>query len=107
MFDDNPFITSTYEPAREKPSFNKNEHVIIKCSGCDKELVDCWIINDNPNSNSVLIVHCWKCGDKSFQKIIQGNYYLGSIGDTCMESIDHDPVTNITSIKTISQGSND
>lgn len=56
------------------------QHVKLKCSNCEKDLVDIWF---GVPSQQVfkLRATCPYCGDKSFIKEIKGNFFLGAPND--------------------------
>lgn len=55
------------------------KHEIIRCSACDKDLIEIWIVRPDAPLKTEMVVDCPFCGDKSFQKIIRGQYCLGHL----------------------------
>lgn len=52
------------------------EKIIIKCSSCDRELIEVWITRPNAPIKSEIVATCC-CGDKSFRKTVMGFFNLG------------------------------
>ena len=59
---------------------------IIKCSRCEAELVEIWIIRPKAKISTTITAECPHCGDKSFGVQIEGQYCIGNIesGKTVM-----------------------
>jgi hypothetical protein len=62
-------------------------HVIIRCSGCNKPLVDIWRTRPNqidPRTNKPFewkfIAECCYCGDKSYLTTVLGGFHIGGYG---------------------------
>jgi len=61
------------------------EHIIIKCSRCNKPLVDIWVNRPNAPAISKIVAQCPHCGDKSFAVRVSGLYQIGATPETAYD----------------------
>lgn len=54
-------------------------HVIIKCSNCQKPLVDIWLTYKDEDQETTVVANCPFCQDKSFQQKISGIFHFGAV----------------------------
>lgn len=54
-------------------------HIVLKCSSCGKELVDIWVTHKEMPVKTTLVAECCFCGDKSFEKSVDGVFHLGDV----------------------------
>lgn len=54
-------------------------HVILKCSSCDKPLIDIWVVKPEFSIEHIYQALCCYCGDKSFQMNIRGRVAVSPI----------------------------
>lgn len=72
-------LTMTESEARPIRGLKDGGHQIIKCSACDKPLMDVWITNPKETFKWKVKANCPYCGDHSFEKEIQGRFAYGPI----------------------------
>jgi len=81
---------------------------LLKCSACDKELVEIWITKKELDVRFKIRAECPYCGDYSFAVEVEGGFHLG-ITDDCLldeyvseevSSRDLDRITDAYLIKT-------
>ena len=81
---------------------------LLKCSACDKDLVEIWITKKELDVKFRLRAECAYCGDHSFSVEVAGGFHLG-ITDDCLldeyvseevDSRDLDRITDAYLIKT-------
>jgi hypothetical protein len=63
-------------------------HVIIRCSNCNKPLVDIWRTRPqeiDPYTNKIFewkfIAECCYCGDASYPTTVLGGFHMGGYGE--------------------------
>jgi hypothetical protein len=72
-------------------------HVILKCSNCDKPLVDVLITRPNDPFEWKVVAKCCYCGDKSVEHTIKGRFAPNAIVRfTDEDENDYVEVTKIT-----------
>lgn len=54
-------------------------HIIVKCSACNKPLMDCWITNAKEKFEWKVKATCPYCGDHSFEYFVKGRFAYGPI----------------------------
>ena len=81
---------------RTEEFVENGKKVIIKCSNCDEELVEIWIVRPNAEITSNIVAECPHCNDKSFMQTIDGQFCIGKVesGRTLLVNI---PTTYDTS----------
>jgi|15BtaG_2_1085339.scaffolds.fasta_scaffold00359_10 DNA-directed RNA polymerase subunit RPC12/RpoP len=62
------------------------KHVAFNCSNCAKLLAKVWITQPSFQMTSKITANCPYCGDKSFEKQVEGAFHLEHTDDT---TIDH------------------
>ena len=72
------------------------KHVILKCSFCNKNLIDIWITAPDLDVTMPVQADCPHCGGHSEVMEIKGGYHNGSPEDGMTEMIDI--ITNATII---------
>lgn len=60
----------------------------IDCSNCEAPLCEVWTRDENEKKDTLAVVMCDHCGDKSFQKEFKGSLYVGSTDFTEIISMD-------------------
>jgi len=78
------------------------DHIIVKCSSCDKALVEIWVVSRD-SVDSKIVANCPFCGDKSFIYEINGQFLLGHMDDTVIvdTDVDDNNIVNINVIKEV------
>lgn len=56
------------------------KHIIVKCSTCNKELCDVWVVQPSFKMSTKLVAEC-VCGDKSYETAVDGKIQIGTVGD--------------------------
>lgn len=59
----------------------------IKCSNCMAPLVDVWKKNKESEQFSSIRASCGHCGDRSFIREQEGEFYIGGTDYTSIESV--------------------
>lgn len=76
-------------------------HVILKCSACDKPLIDLWVIKPDAPVQQVYQAKCCYCGDRSFQQTVKGRVAIAGISNPKPDDEeDYIPVTLFCGIRT-------
>lgn len=86
-------------------------HIYLKCSNCNKDLVDIWITQPTAPFKWRAKAKCWNCGDESYWKDFKGRFAAAGFSkETTDEDYDNltkllapefkhpDPVTGVTDI---------
>jgi hypothetical protein len=60
------------------------EHIIVRCSKCNKSLCDLWMTQPNLDVYTKLTATCDYCGDKSYEKSVKGKFHLGITEDSAI-----------------------
>lgn len=66
----------------DNPTITDGEHVILRCSNCNRKLVDVWITSPEEVVTSTVLAKCGYCGDKSFEKKIKGSFHIGATDES-------------------------
>jgi hypothetical protein len=85
--------TQPIETASEKAGLTPikdDGHILLKCSNCDKELIDIWLTHTEMPIKTKIAAVCCFCGDKSFQKEIKGVYHLSACKNLSINNIIND-----------------
>lgn len=65
---------------RERVGLKDGGHVLLKCSSCQKALVDIWITKPDDNIEWKLLAKCCYCGDESLPVNIKGRFAVAGDG---------------------------
>jgi hypothetical protein len=81
-----------------KPSrgFRDGGHQYIKCSNCEKILLDIWITMPDLDADMDVEANCPFCGDKSFRTTIHGGFAPAGY---FVQKPDSEDVINYTNIR--------
>lgn len=75
-------------------------HLIIKCSNCNKDLADIWVTGREPGLERKIVGECPHCGDKSFPVKVNKDFHIGITKETHHTDYHYDENNNIL-IKTV------
>lgn len=70
-------------------SIKDNGNLILKCSNCQKPLVDLFIVDSSANFNWKCVAECCFCGDKSFITDVKGMFRPGGCITVDEKNPDH------------------
>tara|TARA_Y100000310_G_scaffold210395_1_gene211014 strand:- start:331 stop:660 length:330 start_codon:yes stop_codon:yes gene_type:complete len=73
------------ERIREEGEMSDGGKHLLKCSACDKELVEIWITKKELDVRFKLRAECAYCGDYSFPVEVEGGFHLGITDDCIMD----------------------
>ena len=73
---------------REFEFIEDGEKKKIECSACGCSLIEIWIVRPNAPLTTEMIVDCPLCGDKSFKKVIKGQYCIGHLENSDVIMVD-------------------
>lgn len=80
-------------------------HKIIKCSGCNKPLIDVWITRPDFDFQAKIRAKCCYCSDSSYLTDIKGIFHIGGISKLLdEETLDDIGITSIESIDYLENG---
>lgn len=60
----------------------------IECSNCEAPLAEVWVHKPEIDRKTKIKIHCGHCGDWSFEKNVNGEFYLGGTQYSGIESIE-------------------
>jgi hypothetical protein len=76
-----------YQRASSEKGLQDGGHVILRCSACNKPLVDIWRTRPNqidPRTGKAFewkfVAECCYCGDKSYPTTVLGGFHIGGYG---------------------------
>lgn len=82
-----PTLIQTDRKAVEPKGLKDAGHTILRCSGCNKPLVDIWRTRPNqidPRTHKPFewkfVAQCCYCNDKSYITTVQGGVHIGGYG---------------------------
>ena len=55
------------------------EKIVLRCSNCNTDLVEVWITRPDATLKTKIRAQCWRCGDSSYEKTINGLFHLGHV----------------------------
>ncbi len=87
-----------------KLTYETCKHVVLRCSACNKPLVDVLLTRPSETDKWKLKADCPFCGDHSFEEEIVGGFHIAGYGEANEHDLDSViPVTNLVDI--IQEGS--
>lgn len=73
-----------------------DEHtIIVNCSNCRKPLISIMAGKDNPEKKTRIRAKCSHCGDQSFIKTVDGDFFLGSTDYSYIESTEDSELESV------------
>ena len=67
--------------SKEQLSWNDKGMLSVDCADCGKTLMVFQLTDLNPTTETVILVHCGKCGGRSYKHTITGQFYPGAPDD--------------------------
>lgn len=65
------------------------EHVAFNCSNCNKLLAKVWLTQPDFQMTSKIVANCPYCGDKSFEKAVEGAFHLEHTENTTIDHVEN------------------
>jgi len=80
------------EKIREEGEMLDGGTHVLKCSACDKQLVEIWITKKELDVRFKLRAKCAYCNDYSFPVEVEGGFHLGITDDCLIDGYDTEEI---------------